>query len=148
MKRIISILFLISGIAFANSAFSQTSHPKKKSKKESGESASTQKGGGDASGGGSITVDEQGTPKVKTKSTNVENPTTTPASDTAVKDEKKPGVSNEKTDNDDDSPSPIAIDEGGLPKIKSKPTSAENPNSSTGLGSDSTTIAPASGVER
>ena len=149
MKRIISILFLLAGIAFTNSAFAQTSHPKKKDRKES-DKASSQKGGGDASGGGSITVDEQGTPRVKSKSPNVENPTTTPSSDTASppKEQKESGGVNQKADNDDDSPSPIAIDEGGIPKIKSKPTTVDNPNSSTGLSSDSTTIAPASGVER
>ncbi len=151
MKKIICFLFIVAGISFANSAYSQSTKDtmqNKNGKKQVPAKPNDQKtnAGKKPSGSGGITIDEGGIPKAKSPKGNA---TTVPAGDNGKpkSSDKSQQQTSERKDDYSSAPAPIAIDEGGAPKIKTKPTSTIS-NPSTTTSSDSIKVAPAAGVEK
>jgi hypothetical protein len=148
MKRILTLFFLLAGIAFAHSAYAQDGGKKKKKSKKTEQSGTNreQPSGGGATGSApdEIAIDEGGTPKVKKSTTNSQSAPTT-AGDTIPKNKKADRETSERAPAPPaGSPEPIAIDEGGTPKVK-KPATASGSNPSS---SDSVIKAPAELIGR
>jgi hypothetical protein len=145
MKKLLSLLFILAGLAFAHSASAQTSSDTTKTKK--GNKEAKKSGSGSTQPGG-ITIDEGGTPKVRGKkpATSTNNGNGAPAADSTKSAPKQQGSqSSQKTSGQPAPGSPdMAIDEGGTPKEKPSPVIAPQ----TGLSSDSSAIHNTSGLER
>lgn len=147
MKRLLTILFILAGLGLAHTAHAQTDGDKKKKKKEAVAKDSTAAkhdapAPGGSGGSGGITIDEGGQsrptrgPK-KPAATATQGGTNAEGGPAEPKKEEESDEAAEKSAAPQEAPAPMAIDEGGLSRPGAKPTS-----------SDSTTVAPASGLER
>lgn len=145
MKRLLPLLLLFAGLAFAQSAHAQSDKDKDKKKKEQKDTTKTNTnrsapapGGGS---GGTITIDEGGSSR-PTKG-RPQNGTATNGNSQGTSTEAKPKQeaqnSQKSTNPSEGAPAPIAIDEGGSQKVK---------HGNKRTSSDSATVAPAEGVAR
>lgn len=145
MKRLLTIFFLLAGIAFAHSAYAQDGGKKKKKSKKSEQASPNREQPSGSGAPDEIAIDEGGAPKVKKTGTPTQSAPST-AGDTIPKNKKAEQQTSERAAPapPGGSPEPIAIDEGGTPKVKRPETAGgSNPPSS-----DSVIKAPADLIGR
>jgi hypothetical protein len=135
MKRLFTLLFVLTGMFFAQSAFSQTANPKDKKASKKADTttvtpnAQKASGQGGNQGGGTITIDESGAPKVKAKPSSTATAPSNGGTPPKEEAQKKDNEAAQKSSSDDaPAPSPIAIDESGSVKVKKAPAANATPS--------------------
>ena len=146
MKRLLTICFLLAGVALAHTAHAQDDggKKKKKAKKTQSEAPAPASGSSGGEAPGDIAIDESGAPKVKGKNTPA-----TGQNDTVPKPKKQEATQHAPAPpaggGGGGSPEPIAIDEGGAPKVK-RPANGQQANDKP--KSDSVIKSPANQLGR